>query len=63
MPYIFCKSDTVKINEIEYIHTIPDTAKIVEDFLIKREYEFTVFDNEISIRICRLKRLRHPYRM
>lgn len=46
LPYIFWKGDTVKINEIEYISTIPDTAKIVEDFLVKREYKFTVFDNE-----------------
>lgn len=46
LPYIFWKGDTVKINEVEYISTIPDTAKIVEDFLVKREYKFTVFDNE-----------------
>lgn len=35
LPYIFWKSDTV-----------PDTAKIVEDFIVKREYQFNVFDNE-----------------
>ena len=46
LPYIFWKGDTVKINEIEYVHTIPDTARIIEDFLIKREYEFTVFDDD-----------------
>lgn len=46
LPYVFWKGDTVKINEIEYISTIPDTAKIIEDFLIRREYEFDVFDNE-----------------
>lgn len=34
LPYIFWKSD------------IPDTAKIVEDFIVKREYQFNVFDNE-----------------
>lgn len=46
LPYIFWKGDTVKINEIEYISINPDTAKIIEDFLIRREYEFDVFDNE-----------------
>ena len=46
LPYIFWKGDTVRINEVEYISTTPDTAKIVEDFLVKREYQFTVFDNE-----------------
>ena len=46
LPYIFWKGDTVKINNIEYISTIPDTAKIVEDFIVKREYQFNVFDNE-----------------
>ena len=46
LPYIFLKSDTVKIHDIEYISTIPDTAKIVEDFIVKREYQFNVFDNE-----------------
>ncbi len=46
LPYIFWKSDTIKIHDIEYISTIPDTAKIVEDFIVKREYQFNVFDNE-----------------
>ena len=46
LPYIFWKSDTVNIHDIEYISTIPDTAKIVEDFIVKREYQFNVFDNE-----------------
>lgn len=46
LPYRFWRGDTVRINDIEYIHTIPDTAKIVEDFIKKREYEFNVFDNE-----------------
>ncbi len=46
LPYIFLKSDTIKIHDIEYISTIPDTAKIVEDFIVKREYQFNVFDNE-----------------
>ena len=46
MPYRFLRGDTVKVLEIEYIKTIPDTAKIVEDFLKKRYYEFTVFDDK-----------------
>lgn len=43
LPYYFWIF-TVTDTDTTYIE--PDTAKIVEDFLIRREYEFTVFDNE-----------------
>ena len=46
LPYIFWKSDTIMVSETEYISTIPDTAKIIEDFITSREYQFNVFNNE-----------------
>lgn len=48
IPYYLWKSDTVVVSEIEYINTIPDTAEIVKDFLVKREYDFNVFDDQTT---------------
>ncbi|NCD10485.1 MAG: hypothetical protein EOL98_13935 [Negativicutes bacterium] len=68
LPYIFWKSDTIRVSETEYISTIPDTAKIIEDFITKREYQFNVFNNEQgvldisqSIQYNRLQSFRYTY--
>lgn len=68
LPYIFWKSDTIRVNETEYISTIPDTAKIIEDFITNREYQFNVFNNEQgildisqSIHYNRLQSFRYTY--
>lgn len=42
LPRYLWKADT--INKVE--HIIPDTAKIIEDFLTERKYDIRVFDNE-----------------
>lgn len=67
-PYIFWKSDTIRVSETEYISTIPDTAKIIEDFITKREYQFNVFNNKQgildisqSIQYNRLQSFRYTY--
>lgn len=40
LPYIFWKSDTIKVL---------DTVKVVEDFLIRRDYSFNVFNNDNGV--------------
>lgn len=53
LPYRFWKADTVLIIDsiIDYVELIPDTAKIVKDFILKREYDFTAFDDKINGRL------------
>lgn len=46
LPLIFWYTDTVVIDNIKHVNITPDTAKIVKDFLVKREYDFNVFDNQ-----------------
>ena len=40
LPYIFWKNDTIKVL---------DTVKVVEDFLIRRDYSFNVFNNDNGV--------------
>lgn len=46
LPLVFWKRDTIYHDSIQYINVIPDSSKIIEDFILKREYSFNVFNNE-----------------
>ena len=46
LPRYLWITDTVRVKEVEYVATIPDTTKIIEDFLTRREYDFNVFDDD-----------------
>lgn len=46
LPRYLWITDTVWIDRVEYVHEKIDTLKIVEEFMLLREYDFTVFDNE-----------------
>lgn len=43
LPMFYWKSDTVIGSDTIFV---PDTVKVFDDFMVKREYEFTAFDNE-----------------
>lgn len=46
VPKIFWKTDTIIKENTIYLKQEIDTVKILADFLIKREYDFNVFDDE-----------------
>lgn len=46
LPYYLWRTDTVFVSDIEYVNIEPDTAKILEDFITKRDYSFNVFDDD-----------------
>lgn len=45
-PSLPIKSDTIYIDSIEYITQKVDTSKIISDYIIRRTYNFNLFDNK-----------------